>query len=128
MRHPKARKSKLLLVEDDEHLAELIMLYLWSDGSNLGIEHAARVSHALDLIGAKTFDLLISDYDLPDGKGLEVVKAFQAHYENAPSIVMSSRNDLSFREEVARSDVIQLFEKPLCLPELQATVRDLVLF
>lgn len=125
MTYPKANRARLLLVEDDEHLAELIMLYLWSDDSGVQIEHATRVSDAKKAMANKKFDLLISDYDLPDGNGLDVVKAFYKFHKSAPAIMMSARNDPSFRSEVTQAGVINLFEKPLCLSELQAQVRSL---
>lgn len=125
MTYPEANSARLLLVEDDEHLAELIMLYLWSDDSDLQIEHATRVSDATKAMANKEFDLLISDYDLPDGNGLDVVKAFYTCHKSAPAIMMSARNDPSFRSEVIQAGVINLFEKPLRLSELQAQVRSL---
>ena len=125
MTYPEADSARLLLVEDDEHLAELIMLYLWSDDSDLQIEHATRVSDATKAMANKEFDLLISDYDLPDGNGLDVVKAFYTCHKSAPAIMMSARNDPSFRSEVIQAGVINLFEKPLRLSELQAQIRSL---
>jgi len=125
MTYPKENRARLLLVEDDEHLAELIILYLWSDDSDVRIEHATRVSDAKKAMANKKFDLLISDYDLPDGNGLDVVKAFYTFHKGAQAIMMSARNDPSFRSEVTQAGVIKLFEKPLPLSELQASVRSL---
>ena len=63
---------RILLVEDHEDTARVMSRLL----SRLGytVEAAGTCAAALELAGAQSFDLVISDLGLPDGNGLELMR------------------------------------------------------
>ena len=66
------RQSKILLVEDHADVGEVTMLML----KRLGYiaQRVATVSTAVETFKRERFDVLIVDYQLPDGTGFDVIE------------------------------------------------------
>src|SRR2546423_15388411 len=66
---------QILFVEDHEDTARVLGRILRNAGFD--VSHAGTVAEARTLAGNKRFDLLISDLGLPDGTGLELMRALR---------------------------------------------------
>ena len=66
---------QILLVEDHEDTARVLGRILKNAGFD--VSHAATLATAQTMAAARRFDLLISDVGLPDGSGLELMKALR---------------------------------------------------
>jgi len=66
---------QILLVEDHEDTARVLGRILRNAGFD--VSHAGTVAEARALAGTRPFDLLISDVGLPDGSGLDLMKALR---------------------------------------------------
>lgn len=64
--------SRILLLEDDEALAEGLTYALGKEGFD--VETASCVSEALSRLGQTSYELLLLDIGLPDGSGLDVLR------------------------------------------------------
>lgn len=64
--------DSILIVEDDPPLRRAIQRLLVNDGFATFSTHCVR--NAKDLIGLYDFQILVTDYDLPDGTGGEIVQ------------------------------------------------------
>jgi CheY-like chemotaxis protein/anti-sigma regulatory factor (Ser/Thr protein kinase) len=74
---PTARKSmRVLLVEDHEDTNRSLTSLLRRRGYNVQAAHSVR--SALDLVAHEQFDVLVSDIGLPDGSGIELMKAINS--------------------------------------------------
>jgi two-component system OmpR family response regulator len=67
-------KKKILIVEDDKKISNLIKAYL--ENSDFQVKIAYNINQATDLIGKERFDLVILDLMLPDGMGETLVEEF----------------------------------------------------
>ncbi len=65
-------KPRILVVEDDESLATLIVDELDTEG--MQVSAAERVAMAVECLAEQAFDLVISDLRLPDRSGLELLQ------------------------------------------------------
>ena len=65
--------EKILIVEDDPHIAELVSLHLTDAGCQVTIENDGLAGH--DRALRETFNLLILDINLPKMTGLDICKA-----------------------------------------------------
>jgi CheY-like chemotaxis protein len=79
----------VLLVEDDKSHAQLITHFLKNCGACGDIAHCSRLSSALALLQAQTFDVVLTDLDLPDAPGLDAVSQLQRAAPDAALIVVS---------------------------------------
>jgi hypothetical protein len=70
---------QILLVEDHEDTARVLGRILKNAG--FIVTHAGSLATASELAAARRFDLLISDVGLPDGSGLDLMKALRETQE-----------------------------------------------
>jgi CheY-like chemotaxis protein len=72
---PVASHIQILFVEDHEDTARVLGRILKNAGFE--VSHAGSVARASELANTQTFDLLISDVGLPDGSGLDLMRALR---------------------------------------------------
>ncbi|MEY8264147.1 MAG: response regulator [Bermanella sp.] len=80
----------ILIVEDDERLAELTREYLQANGLQVSVEGNGAV--AVDRIKSEQPDLVILDVMLPGEDGLSVCRLVRPHY-SGPIIMLTARAD-----------------------------------
>ena len=86
--------ARILLVEDDARLAEMVQLYLGEAGFHVTI--APRGSAALALLARETFDAMVLDLMLPDMDGLDVCREVRAQGRGdagVPILMLTARGD-----------------------------------
>jgi diguanylate cyclase (GGDEF)-like protein len=85
---------KVLLVEDNDEDAELyggLLRTCLGPGSR--VDRATRLSEAVELIEASTFDIIVADMHLPDAHGLETVLSLLRIGPTIPLLVLTGTND-----------------------------------
>ncbi|WP_377730911.1 hybrid sensor histidine kinase/response regulator [Paraburkholderia caffeinitolerans] len=76
----------ILLIEDHEDTAEVMSQLIRALGHEVSV--AASVASALALTAAQPFDLVVSDIGLPDGSGIDFIRAFRKE-STAPAIALT---------------------------------------
>jgi len=110
----------LLMVEDDERLAELTARYLEHHG--IKVTRVTNGREAITVATQGSFDLVLLDLMLPGCDGLEVCRALRAKVD-VPIIMVTARADESDRVlglELGADDYVS---KPFSSRELLARVR-----
>ena len=79
----------VMLVEDDPAHAQLIQSALASE-RDLKVSHAANLRSARELLKLLPFALVLLDYNLPDGTGLDLFSELRARYANVAIIFLTS--------------------------------------
>lgn len=118
--------SRILVVEDDRDIAELVCRYLEKAG--FAVEIVASGRDALAALSDRPPDLLVLDLMLPHVSGLELCRAARAQERTAliPIIMLTARAEESERIaglEIGADDYIA---KPFSPNELVARVRALL--
>jgi len=121
-----AMASRVLIVEDDSDIAELVARYL--DKAGFSTERAASGREALQTIAAKPPDLVILDLMLPHVDGLEVCRLVRASDATAavPIIMLTARAEESERIVGLELGADDYLAKPFSPNELVARVRALL--
>ena len=113
--------NRILLLEDDEALGRGICMAL--ETPDCTVTHCATRLQATDILQNMVFDLLILDINLPDGSGLELLRALRQNGDLTPAILLTA-NDLELDEvtglEAGADDYIT---KPFSLAVLRARVN-----
>jgi len=116
--------TRVLLIEDDPRLAEMVTTYLGEAGFQ--ITHAATGGAGVALAARDAFDALILDLMLPDMDGLDVCKAIRARAET-PILMLTARGDAMDRVvglEMGADDYLpKPFEPRELLARLKAILR-----
>ena len=81
---------RILLVEDDAHIADLLSLHLRDEG--LEVVHCARGDDGLAHLERGGWDALVLDLMLPGVDGLEICRRARAMTRYTPIIIISARS------------------------------------
>jgi two-component system, OmpR family, phosphate regulon response regulator OmpR len=115
---------RLLLIEDDTRLAEMVQDYLGAAGFR--VERAANAAAGLALAARDTFDAVILDLMLPDMDGLDVCRKIRARGA-VPILMLTARGDAMDRViglEIGADDYLpKPFEPRELLARLRAILR-----
>jgi two-component system CheB/CheR fusion protein len=114
----------ILLIEDDPDIAELLQMFLKSEGH--------RVTAERDALGALTHiehaalqpDLILSDYNLPNGmNGLQLAAAIRGLlHREVPAIILTGDISTGTLRDVTEGNCLHLC-KPIRLPELSEAIQ-----
>ncbi|MAR89489.1 MAG: sigma-54 dependent transcriptional regulator [Pseudomonadota bacterium] len=111
---------KALIVDDEPDIRELLELTL----SRMNVETfaAANLDSAHVSLEQEKFDLCITDMNLPDGSGIDLVKDIQANYPNLPVAVLTAYGSMETAIHALKAGAFDFVSKPVDLQRL----RDLV--
>lgn len=107
---------RILLVEDDESIREVLKLILETDApvANLVIDAAASGKEALELAQSTTPDLVLLDLTLPDQHGFEVFKQLKANSStNLPIVAVSAHAARALEKECLEMGFAAYVAKPI---------------
>src|SRR6266540_3968665 len=86
--------ERILLIEDDARLAEMVSEYLGEAGFRVSVARQGR--SGLDRLAREPFDALVLDLMLPDMDGLEVCRELRAK-SDVPLLMLTARGDAADR-------------------------------
>ncbi|MCU1286077.1 MAG: cztR [Acidobacteriales bacterium] len=112
---------KILLVEDETKMAQLISRALKEDIHSVAVAHTGP--EGLDLINSETFDLIILDVMLPGITGFEVATRARKRGTKTPILMLTARDavpDIVAGLDAGADDYLT---KPFSLAEFLARVR-----
>ncbi len=116
---------RLLLVEDEATLRKSMARGLGKMPS-FAVEDVMTVGEAIAAIELNPPDILVSDIDLPDRSGIELLGVLKQQGIDIPVIFVSAYL-ANFRGEIPTSSSITLLEKPFELEQLREQVRKSLL-
>jgi two-component system OmpR family response regulator len=119
-----ASRARILVVEDDDQIAEAIRAELGQSGFMTARE--AAVPDALDRVMATPFDLLILDRKLGASDSLEIVELLRAQDNMVPVLFVSAMNAVDDRIDGLMAGGDDYLVKPFALGELRARVEALL--
>jgi len=83
-------QANILIIEDEQEIADLIALYLKKEG--LSVSHCLTGEAGLEQLQKNSFDLLVLDINLPGMDGFEVLQQIRKE-KNVPVLILSARQD-----------------------------------
>ncbi len=122
--HPES--GKVLIVDDDPMITELLSEFLQDDGINVVV--VATGEEAQQAIIDHPIRAVIADYHLDRMSGIEVLKALIEHQPGLRGhvAVFTGANDASTLERIARDTGYKVLAKPFRLEQVQRLVRDIL--
>ncbi len=117
--------AKILVVDDDRIITELVSAYLSGSDNHL-IEVAANGKDALALLAISKFDLIVLDWMLPDISGLEVCRTFRDRGGRTAILMLTSKSDRFDKAAGLDAGADDYLVKPFDQIEFQARVRALL--
>jgi two-component system, NtrC family, response regulator PilR len=113
-------KPAVLIVDDEPDLCELLTITL--QRMNLSPRSADGVGVAQRLLKTEHFDLCLTDMQLPDGNGLELVEWMQQYTPNVPVAVITAHGNMETAVRALKLGAYDFVSKPLDLIGLRKLV------
>jgi DNA-binding response OmpR family regulator len=117
--------AKILLVEDEHDLAQLISGWLQQREHHL-VETLDNGTEAYTTIQANKYDVIILDIMLPGMNGLEICKQYRKSRGMTPILMVTAKNTIEDKECGLDAGADDYITKPFALKELAARVRALL--
>lgn len=116
-----SRAARVLVVDDEQYLADLVSTALSYEGFETAVAGTAR--EAGELVAAFAPDLIVLDVMLPDGSGVEVCRRFRGNGSTAPVVFLTARD--TTEDKIAGLTVggDDYVTKPFSLEELVLRIR-----
>ena len=109
-----------LIIDDEPDIRELLEITLTRMG--IRTSSAPDLTSALKLLEEHSYDLCLTDMNLPDGNGIELVHWIQKHAPSTPVAVITAYGSMDTAIESLKAGAFDFVSKPVELPRL----RDLV--
>ncbi|MCB1624443.1 MAG: response regulator transcription factor [Pseudomonadales bacterium] len=117
-------KPRLLVVDDDRELAQMLVEYL--ERESFAVDTAADGGEALTTIAASAPDLIILDVMLPGANGFEILKTLRGRSKRVPVLMLTARGDDVDRILGLELGADDYLAKPFNPRELAARVRAIL--
>lgn len=112
---------RLLLVEDTPELAQSVLRFLRAEGH--AVDHAADAATAAEALALADYACVVLDLGLPDGSGLDLLKARRRAGDRTPVLIATARDQISDRIAGLDAGADDYVVKPFDLHELAARIR-----
>jgi len=113
---------RILIVEDDLSFTALLEDFLKRHQFEVSVAHTIKSGAAL--LQDELFDLVLLDYRLPDGTGLDVLRLQWVREQGVPIIIMTSFHDIKTAVKAIKHGAYEFITKPVNPDELLMIVRD----
>jgi CheY-like chemotaxis protein len=115
--------TKLLIVDDNDHLREIFRALLQFSGYQTF--DAATGIEAIDKACSMQPDLILMDINLPDMSGIDVVRAIRGNPQTSqiPIIGLSAVLARDLRDKALQSGMVDYLEKPISAELLRSKIE-----
>ena len=113
-------KHHVLIIDDEPDIRELLEITL----SRMGMQTdtAGNVSSALKLLKENQYDLCLTDMQLPDGEGLEIIEFIQQHCQQTPVAMITAFGNTELAIAALKAGAFDFVNKPIDLERLRSLI------
>lgn len=115
---------QLLIVDDKASMRSLLEATFAEKG--YAILTASDGQEAIDRIGEQTFDIIITDLNMPEKNGIDVLKAAKTASEDTEVIVVTAFGTMETAVEAMRLGAYDFLAKPFQIAEIETKVRKII--
>lgn len=121
-RRPRGEMSRVLVIDDEADIRELIDLTLVRMG--LATECVGSVTEALAALERDMFQLCLTDMRLPDGEGLDIVRYITEHHPQTPVAVITAYGSAENAVAALKAGAFDYLSKPVGLEQLRTLIKS----
>jgi len=113
-------KQRALIIDDEPDIRELLEITL----IRMGVDtcSASSVTDAKEKLNEQHFDLCLTDMNLPDGNGIDLVTHIQTKYPDTPVAMITAYGNVETAISALKAGAFDFISKPVDLSQL----RDIV--
>jgi len=116
--------ATILLVEDDKTFIQIMQGFLVKHGHEVDAKNC--IKDAVAAIDKKEYELILLDYRLPDGIGMDLIKLLKSRNVRTPIIVITSFNDIRTAVNALKMGAFDYITKPVIPDELVMIINEAI--
>ncbi|QFF98433.1 DNA-binding response regulator [Psychrobacillus glaciei] len=116
--------TKLLVVDDDEHIRELVKIFLQNEG--LDIVEALDGIDALSKLECEKIDMVIMDIMMPNMDGWELCREIREFYDDLPILMLTAKGETAQKVKGFNLGTDDYLVKPFEPAELIVRVKSIL--
>lgn len=114
--------SSLLIVDDDKSILYFLSEALKRENYELSLANGGK--EAVKLLGEREFDLIVSDLQMPEVSGLEVLKTTKELYPNTEVLILTAYGSIKSAVKAMKLGAFEYLSKPVDVEELRLKVAQ----
>jgi len=114
-------KKRALIVDDEADIRELLAMTLYQ--MDLEVAEAETLSQAIEALNKGAYAFCLTDMNLPDGSGMDLISLIQNKYTNMPVAMITAYGNTEIAVEALKLGAFDFVTKPLELPRLRNMVE-----
>lgn len=118
------KKPHILLVEDEQHIAQGIIFNLEHEGFQ--VTHTETGAAALDSFNRQSFDLVVLDLMLPDSHGFDICRQMRKTQPQLPILMLTALGEEQDRIKGLKEGADDYLTKPFSLDEFLLRIRGML--
>ena len=122
MSHP--NKLTALIIDDEPDIRELLNITL--SRMNIKCTCAADVKSAIELLSNNHYHVCLTDLNLPDGDGIEIVRWIQLNKTDLPVAVFTAHGNMDTAIMAMKAGAFDFISKPVDLKLLRSMIRTAI--
>ncbi len=117
--------KRILVVDDDPDMLFLVAHGIKTLGPNYQVSTAASANAALEQVNKYRFDLIVTDYMMPEMTGLDLVPQVRQISPQTQFVMITAHHDTNrIRDVVGNLNIGGFVGKPFILPELLEVIQE----
>ncbi len=115
-------KSRILVVDDEESIREFLEIMLKKEGYEVTLAEDGQ--KAKDLLTKKTFDMIISDLQMPHVTGIELLKHVKESYPDTVFMLITAFGTTETAVEAMKTGAYDYLTKPFKIDEVRLNIHN----
>ncbi|AYF86456.1 response regulator [Pseudomonas sp. DY-1] len=121
-----ALPMRIMVVDDDPWLSDLLKQMIHASRPTAEVDTFDRVQDALDAWELGRYQLVLADWNLPDGTGIELLQHIRDEDLEIPLVVVTGRSDRESVLEVRKLGISAYISKPFDIPSVMTRIEALL--
>lgn len=122
MKIAEEHKNKILVVEDEKNMREILKILL--EGEGYDISAAKDAAEGVSFIERDIFDLIITDVRMPGGNGLQILEKAQEISPETLVIIITAFGTIESAIEAMKHGAYDYIHKPFKIDEIRLVVKN----
>ena len=115
-------KPRILVVDDEESIREFLEIMLKKEGYEITLAEDGQ--KAKDLLSKKTFDMIISDLQMPNVTGIELLKFVKESYSDTVFMLITAFGTTETAVEAMKMGAYDYLTKPFKIDEVRLNIQN----
>jgi CheY-like chemotaxis protein len=124
MAAPKTQAKRILVVDDEPFVCDAVKMMLAFDGHQVDTANSGK--EALTAFENGKFDIVITDFSMPDMKGDELAAAIKSRAPNQPVVMITAYAEMLQASGNPLSGVDFVISKPFLLENLREAIAKVL--